>query len=386
MTSVTPRSSWPAAEGMNPAAANDSQRMPVAGNAMTQNVNQNNRSFSMMNNAPRMNAPIPPQPDLASQLNAQGQGNMKALMQQQQQQQHQQHQQHRHAGNAQSAPLFSPNNASVNMHSVQQVHQGNIFVNGQSDLNHSQTFSGLPNAGVQQQQQQHGLSHNNAVKNETHTGNSFLNATNEFASRIDNANAMAEFDMNQKRDSVQMSNLANDSIFNALQPHTQPQSAQQQPPPPSSSSSLSDVKPLHPSISSPAMSMPVSGGKPKSHSAAMAQVRNASSWSSLAGSSQQGQGGSSGKSSNLVDSFQQFKRQAKEKEARQKMLIEQQEMKRQQKEQAERERMRVEAERRREREEEEALEKARCVVFASLFPSAMLTMFALCSPGGWLWA
>jgi bromodomain-containing protein 4 len=103
---------------------------------------------------------------------------------------------------------------------------------------------------------------------------------------------------------------------------------------------------------------PVSGGKPKSHSAAMAQVRNASSWSSLAASSQQGPGGSS-KSSALVDSFQQFKRQAKEKEARQKALIEQQEMRRQQKEQAERERMRAEAERRREREEEEALDKAR---------------------------
>ena len=90
----------------------------------------------------------------------------------------------------------------------------------------------------------------------------------------------------------------------------------------------------------------------------MAQVRNASSWSSLGASSQQGQGGSS-KSSGLVDSFQQFKRQAKEKEARQKALIEQQEMRRQQKEQAERERLRADAERRREREEEEALDKAR---------------------------
>ena len=56
-----------------------------------------------------------------------------------------------------------------------------------------------------------------------------------------------------------------------------------------------------------------------------------------------------------------FKRQAKEKEARQKALIEQQEMRRQAKEQAERERMRAEADRRREREEEEALEKARYV-------------------------
>ena len=103
------------------------------------------------------------------------------------------------------------------------------------------------------------------------------------------------------------------------------------------------------------MSLPVSGGKPKSQSAAMNQVRNASSWSSLAGPSQQG----SSKTSNIGDSFQMFKRQAKEKEARQKALIEQQEQRRQQKEQAERERVRVEADRRREREEEEALEKAR---------------------------
>jgi bromodomain-containing protein 4 len=117
-----------------------------------------------------------------------------------------------------------------------------------------------------------------------------------------------------------------------------------------------DVKSLTPSLSSPAMSLPVSGGKPKSQSAAMAQVRNASSWSSLAGPSQQG---GSSKTSNIGDSFQMFKRQAKEKEARQKALIEQQEMRRQQKEQQERERARVEADRRREREEEEALEKAR---------------------------
>ena len=139
--------------------------------------------------------------------------------------------------------------------------------------------------------------------------------------------------------------MHSDSLFNALA------AVQNQ--------SLGDVKTLTPSMSSPAMSLPVSGGKPKSQSAAMAQVRNASSWSSLAGPSQQGGPGGSSKTSNIGDSFQMFKRQAKEKEARQKALIEQQEQRRQQKEQAERERVRVEADRRREREEEEALEKAR---------------------------
>merc|ERR1712071_704015 len=155
----------------------------------------------------------------------------------------------------------------------------------------------------------------------------------------------------QDKELMQMASSANDSLFNALAQH---------PVQPPATSQLNDIKPTPPPVSSPAMSLPVSGGKPKSHSAAMAQVRNASSWSSLAGSSQQGPGGSS-KSSNLVDSFQMFKRQAKEKEARQKALVEQQEMRRQQKEQQERERVRVEAERRREREEEEALEKARRV-------------------------
>jgi hypothetical protein len=56
-----------------------------------------------------------------------------------------------------------------------------------------------------------------------------------------------------------------------------------------------------------------------------------------------------------MDSFQQFKKQAKEKEARQK----QQEMKRRQTEQAEMERQRQEVERRARREEEEALERVR---------------------------
>ncbi|KAG8231635.1 hypothetical protein J437_LFUL011476 [Ladona fulva] len=61
----------------------------------------------------------------------------------------------------------------------------------------------------------------------------------------------------------------------------------------------------------------------------------------------------------MVESFQQFKKQAKEKAHRQKALIEQQELRRYQKEQAEKERLRMENERRREKEEEDALEKAR---------------------------
>ncbi|XP_076675194.1 homeotic protein female sterile isoform X8 [Andrena cerasifolii] len=91
-------------------------------------------------------------------------------------------------------------------------------------------------------------------------------------------------------------------------------------------------------------------------------VKNASSWSSLAqASSPQSAAGSSMKSA-ARDSFQAFKKQAKEKQDRQRALLEQQEMRRQQKEQAERERLRQENERRREREEEDALDKVRKTV------------------------
>ncbi|XP_012278663.1 bromodomain-containing protein 4 isoform X2 [Orussus abietinus] len=91
-------------------------------------------------------------------------------------------------------------------------------------------------------------------------------------------------------------------------------------------------------------------------------VKNASSWSSLAqASSPQSAAGSSMKSA-ARDSFQAFKKQAKEKQDRQRALLEQQELRRQQKEQAERERLRQETERRREREEEDALEKVRKTV------------------------
>ncbi|XP_011329993.1 bromodomain-containing protein 2 isoform X3 [Ooceraea biroi] len=89
-------------------------------------------------------------------------------------------------------------------------------------------------------------------------------------------------------------------------------------------------------------------------------VKNASSWCSLAQASspQSAAAGSSMKSA-ARDSFQAFKKQAKEKQDRQRALMEQQEMRRQQKEQAERERLRQENERRREREEEDALDKVR---------------------------
>ncbi|XP_012541850.2 homeotic protein female sterile isoform X7 [Monomorium pharaonis] len=91
-------------------------------------------------------------------------------------------------------------------------------------------------------------------------------------------------------------------------------------------------------------------------------VKNASSWSSLAQASspQSAAAGSSMKSA-ARDSFQAFKKQAKEKQDRQRALLEQQEMRRQrEKEQAERERlMRQENERRREREEEDTLDKVR---------------------------
>ncbi|GLH14085.1 Homeotic protein female sterile [Gryllus bimaculatus] len=93
-------------------------------------------------------------------------------------------------------------------------------------------------------------------------------------------------------------------------------------------------------------------------------VKNASSWSSLAQASspQNSSGPNTSTLKSAMDSFHQFKKQAKEKMDRQRALIEQQEMRRHQKEQAEKERMRLENERRREREEEEALEKARKAV------------------------
>ncbi|XP_023724290.1 homeotic protein female sterile isoform X7 [Cryptotermes secundus] len=91
-------------------------------------------------------------------------------------------------------------------------------------------------------------------------------------------------------------------------------------------------------------------------------VKNASSWSSLAqASSPQNTPGptTSSLKSTMDNSFQAFKKQAKEKMDRQRALIEQQELRRVQKEQQERERLRLENEKRREREEEEALEKVR---------------------------
>ncbi|KAH0563875.1 hypothetical protein KQX54_007699 [Cotesia glomerata] len=84
-------------------------------------------------------------------------------------------------------------------------------------------------------------------------------------------------------------------------------------------------------------------------------VKNASSWSSLAqASSPQSAAGSNIKRDSSRDSFLSFKKQAKEKQDRQRALLEQQEIRRQQKEQ---ERLRQESERKREREDEDALEK-----------------------------
>ncbi|RZB39903.1 hypothetical protein BDFB_010708 [Asbolus verrucosus] len=92
-------------------------------------------------------------------------------------------------------------------------------------------------------------------------------------------------------------------------------------------------------------------------------VKNASSWSSLAkASSPQNTtpGGSSRQQ--VMDSFKAFQNKAKEKADREKQRLENLELKRQQKQQAEKERLRVENERRREKEEEDALEKARKAV------------------------
>lgn len=90
-------------------------------------------------------------------------------------------------------------------------------------------------------------------------------------------------------------------------------------------------------------------------------LKNASSWSSLAQASspQNSSAGGSNSRQQAMVSFKAFQRQAKEKAEKEKQRRENLELKRQQKEQAEKERLRVENERRREREEEEMLEKAR---------------------------
>ncbi|KAK3920231.1 Bromodomain-containing protein 4A [Frankliniella fusca] len=86
-------------------------------------------------------------------------------------------------------------------------------------------------------------------------------------------------------------------------------------------------------------------------------IKNASSWSSLAQSSSPQN--SMLAANRSADVFQAFKKQAKQNSDRQKAIQEQQEIRRQQKELAEKERMRQENEKRRGKEEEEALEKAR---------------------------
>lgn len=101
-------------------------------------------------------------------------------------------------------------------------------------------------------------------------------------------------------------------------------------------------------------------------------IKNASSWSSLAQTSNSPQNpvpvGSntvntaSNTRQHVMDSFKAFQKQAKEKADREKQRLESIELKRQQKEQAEKERLRLENEKRREKEEEDALEKARKAV------------------------
>jgi hypothetical protein len=90
------------------------------------------------------------------------------------------------------------------------------------------------------------------------------------------------------------------------------------------------------------------------------KMKNFGSWSSLAQNANQGSSGVGGnKTGTSLDSFQQFKKAAKEKQDRQRQLLEQQEIRRIEKERADRERLRLEKERQREREEEEALERMR---------------------------
>ena len=331
--SVTPRRSWPAGEGgATNAGGNDSQRMPHPG---AQSSQQGNRQLNMANSShpnaiggaqsildsSAKSGPTPIKPTMTSHQQQQQQLSI------QQQQQQQQRALASSSGNSlppTTSSLFSPSSSAIP--SMSDMHQQNQFVNGQGDMTQSGTYSansGGLNHG--------GMAHNNSVKSESHY---------DFSQH-----SMNDFDAMQ---------MSSDSLFNALA-----QTQSQQLP---SHMQLGDVKSMPPSTSSPNMSMPPAlSGKPKSHSASQGGIRNASSWSSLAGSSQMGGPGGSSKASNAGDSFQMFKRQAKEKEARQKLLMEQQELRRQQKEQAERERVRAEADRRREREEEEALEKARYI-------------------------
>ncbi|XP_064615943.1 bromodomain-containing protein 3-like isoform X3 [Liolophura sinensis] len=89
------------------------------------------------------------------------------------------------------------------------------------------------------------------------------------------------------------------------------------------------------------------------------KLKNVGSWSSLASLSSQHSNSAQKKSSSAMQSFEMFKKQAKEKLERNKALIEQQEHRRIQKAHAERERQRLEKERQREIQEQEALELAR---------------------------
>ncbi|XP_045024726.1 bromodomain-containing protein 4 isoform X2 [Daphnia magna] len=378
--SVTPRRSWPTNEGAhNQGGGDSSQRAhPSTGNIHHQAHHQHgNRPGNMTgaaghtnNSTATANNNLPSLMESSAQKSNShaGQGTLKPPLppvmtpqqqptqQQQQSLPHQQQQQQvRPLANAGSNlppgsnSLFSPPSGTslpsmADMQQQQHHHhqQPNLFVNGQSEINQQQAagYAGIPGSSA----------HNSMVHVKSETlGQTSSGGQYDFQARMDLP--MNDFDQHQK----DMMQIPSDNLFNSMaQPQQQPLHHSQ---------SLGDVKSmsLTSNVSSPSMSMPVSGGKPKSHSAAMAQVRNASSWSSLAGSSGQGGPPGSSKSSNIGDSFQMFKRQAKEKEARQKALIEQQEMRRQQKEQAERERMRAEADRRREREEEEALENARRV-------------------------
>lgn len=111
-----------------------------------------------------------------------------------------------------------------------------------------------------------------------------------------------------------------------------------------SSSASSDVK-------KPDQKTPVSAFQKKQE----LRLKNANSWSSLANMSQTGTPQSARKET-VTDSFAQFRKQAKEKEEREKALKQQEYYRRVQKEQAEKERQRREQEKQKEREENEALE------------------------------
>ncbi|XP_013774946.1 bromodomain-containing protein 3-like isoform X2 [Limulus polyphemus] len=101
--------------------------------------------------------------------------------------------------------------------------------------------------------------------------------------------------------------------------------------------------------------------QPEVSKEAKPKLKNLGSWSSLVQTvdTSPSSANTALNQRSALHSFQQFKKQAKEKQDKQRQLLEQQEWRRHQKEQVEKERLRLEREKQREKDEEEALERVR---------------------------